>query len=170
MASRHAYTTQKQCPYLVIDQIPYAKPSKQPQPLFPWHSATSLVNMVQVSCSTSGLCIGSKPLALTKTMAPVLTLVNSTYLSPLVTVKQGYSYAACPITQQPTSGSLHILSLLMSSANTCAVHVLTLRPWYFVNLYIYPISAWPEDCKAARVTPQTYKVFQGALIAQHAWR
>ena len=63
-----------------------------------------LINL-QVTCSTSGLCTSSKALALTVTSPPVITLRNSSYLSSLVKVKQGYSYKACAAGQQPTSGA-----------------------------------------------------------------
>ena len=61
----------------------------------------------QVSCSSGGLCIGSKALALATTAPPVMTLRTNSYLLSLVTVKQGKSYAACASGQQPTSGSIH---------------------------------------------------------------
>ena len=62
--------------------------------------------LLQVSCSSGGLCIGSTPLPLTATTAPVISLRNNSYSSSLVEVKQGHSYVACAGSQQPTSGVL----------------------------------------------------------------
>lgn len=59
-----------------------------------------------MSCSTGGLCLGSQALSLTVTTPPVITLHNNSYLSSLVSVKQGHSYAACSGSQQPTAGML----------------------------------------------------------------
>lgn len=92
-------------------------------------SVSNRGRLLQVSCSMTGLCIGSKPLALTASAPPVISLVNTTYLSSLVLVKQGHSYAACTTSQQPTSGTVHSLSLLLSwqpSSACCGFAVITL--------------------------------------------
>ncbi len=43
---------------------------------------------MQVACSSSGLCPGTAALALTVVTAPGITLVNGTYLSTVVEVRQ----------------------------------------------------------------------------------
>lgn len=44
--------------------------------------------VLQIECSSSGLCPGTTALVLTTVTAPVITLVTSTYLSSVVEVKQ----------------------------------------------------------------------------------
>ncbi len=48
----------------------------------------SVERYVQVACSASGLCPGTTAQALTVVTAPVISLVNSIYLSSVVEVKQ----------------------------------------------------------------------------------
>ena len=50
---------------------------------------------VQVTCSVSGLCVSSTALALTVVTSPVITLINGTYLSSLVQVKQVHLEPVC---------------------------------------------------------------------------
>ncbi len=44
--------------------------------------------VLQIACSSSGLCPGTTAQVLTTVTAPVITLVSSTYLSSVVQVKQ----------------------------------------------------------------------------------
>lgn len=44
--------------------------------------------VLQIACSSSGLCPGTTARVLTTVTAPVITLVTSTYLSSVVQVKQ----------------------------------------------------------------------------------
>ncbi|KAL0024068.1 hypothetical protein WJX79_002467 [Trebouxia sp. C0005] len=71
----------------------------------------------KVTCSVSGLCVSSTALALTVVTSPVITLINGTYLSSLVQVKQGHSYAACSTEQTPTSALLCELGATAISAS-----------------------------------------------------
>ena len=44
--------------------------------------------LVQIECSATGLCPGTTALTLTTVTAPVISLINGTYLSSVVEVKQ----------------------------------------------------------------------------------
>ncbi len=71
---------------LVISVRPPGSTVQQPWCLVSSKADGQLV--LQIACSSSGLCPGTTALVLTTVTAPVITLVTSTYLSSVVEVKQ----------------------------------------------------------------------------------
>ena len=71
---------------LVMYELPPGTKVQQPWCLVSSKADSQLV--LQIACSSSGLCPGTTARVLTTVTAPVITLVTSTYLSSVVEVKQ----------------------------------------------------------------------------------